>query len=634
MPRTFRLISALLSLGLSTAGCGILIGIDDFKDAPATGGTGGTPTGGTGGTGAAGGTGGTGATGGTGGTGGSFCTPGESIPCYEGPQGTANVGACQEGTQTCNDQGTAYGLCKGQVLPAAAEDCLTPADDDCDNLNNEKEGCCNPNDTITCYTGPVGTQNVGQCKPGTTLCPATGIIPSTCPGEVLPADEFCSSASDEDCNGKNCWVWTVAKGGFGLEFGSAVATKPFTNQIAFAGSFKGSLDLGGGTMNSQGANWEDIYLSVFNPDGSFGWAKQFGGEGGEAVNSAAWDGNQGILIAGSYIFGDLDLGGGMLGQAQGQDGYIGRFDNDGNHFFSLHYGGGNNQLAHTIRWMSGGYVVAGEFNSNVMYAGPANTFPLTQVGGNDLFVIKYDNQNQVVWTRVLGGSGAEAATGSNTMDADFINTAIYVLGRTDTVGLDLGKGPLPTGANTFLARLDDTGQTVWSKGWTLDSQPSKLTTFNNNIYVASTLTGPTSLEADTFTPSGTSDILVTKLDSSGNIAWTFKYGETGGETLSTITADKNGVWIAGNYDKSFILGGSGVSLPDPASPQGGSFVAQIDLNGNVVWAHALGDSPAGIAVDGAGFTIVGGAFGDVADFGGGGITAVGSLDVFLTKLGR
>jgi alpha-tubulin suppressor-like RCC1 family protein len=75
----------------------------------------------------------------TGTGGGADCVPGSMVDCYTGPAGTENVGICHGGKKTCNPQGTAYGNCEGQVVPAA-ENCVTPADDDCDGLITET-GC-------------------------------------------------------------------------------------------------------------------------------------------------------------------------------------------------------------------------------------------------------------------------------------------------------------------------------------------------------------------------------------------------------------------------------------------------------------------------------------------------------------
>ncbi|APR84777.1 Tryptophan synthase alpha chain [Minicystis rosea] len=131
------------------------------------------------------------------------CVPGSTAPCYTGPQGTQNVGACKGGTATCNAQGTAYGSCVGEVLPSP-ETCNTAIDDDCDGqVNEEGAGCvCVPGTTQSCYSGPAGTQNVGVCKGGVATCNAQGTAYGACVGEVLPSPETCTNAVDDDCDGQ------------------------------------------------------------------------------------------------------------------------------------------------------------------------------------------------------------------------------------------------------------------------------------------------------------------------------------------------------------------------------------------------------------------------------------------------
>ncbi len=78
---------------------------------------------------------------GMGGSGGGLvCTPGSQLPCYEGPAMTSGVGTCREGTITCAMDGSGYGMCEGQVLPAMTDSCGTPLfDENCDGMLNE--GC-------------------------------------------------------------------------------------------------------------------------------------------------------------------------------------------------------------------------------------------------------------------------------------------------------------------------------------------------------------------------------------------------------------------------------------------------------------------------------------------------------------
>lgn len=60
-------------------------------------------------------------------------------------------------------------------------------------------GECTPAATRPCYSGPVGTENVGPCHGGTQTCSALGEW-GPCVGEVVPQPETCDGI-DSDCNG-------------------------------------------------------------------------------------------------------------------------------------------------------------------------------------------------------------------------------------------------------------------------------------------------------------------------------------------------------------------------------------------------------------------------------------------------
>tara|TARA_B100000609_G_scaffold197147_1_gene194000 strand:+ start:245 stop:3760 length:3516 start_codon:yes stop_codon:yes gene_type:complete len=114
------------------------------------------------------------------------CTNGQTQKCYTGPANTEGVGVCKTGTQICENN--TWGVCENQTLPAPEE--CNGKDDNCDGNIDEQL-------TKACYTGPAGTQDVGECKAGTQTCKEGAW--QTCVGAVTPK-------SKEDCNGKddNC----------------------------------------------------------------------------------------------------------------------------------------------------------------------------------------------------------------------------------------------------------------------------------------------------------------------------------------------------------------------------------------------------------------------------------------------
>jgi len=129
-----------------------------------------------------------------------LCQEGETLPCYDGPEGTENVGQCHRGTRTCAAGGTAWSeTCGGQVHPEAVEDCSQPGDENCDGVACQ----CWPDERKRCgYTGPAGTENVGECHASFKTCNPSGTDWSACAGEVTPLpEEDCLTPGDDDCDG-------------------------------------------------------------------------------------------------------------------------------------------------------------------------------------------------------------------------------------------------------------------------------------------------------------------------------------------------------------------------------------------------------------------------------------------------
>ncbi len=106
------------------------------------------------------------------------CAEGEQRPCYSGPGGTRNIGACKDGVQACD--GGAWGsVCAGQTLPTA--EACNGKDDDCD--GQVDEGL-----TQACSTA---------CGTGSATCVAGAFSGCSAPA---PEQEVCNLL-DDDCDG-------------------------------------------------------------------------------------------------------------------------------------------------------------------------------------------------------------------------------------------------------------------------------------------------------------------------------------------------------------------------------------------------------------------------------------------------
>ncbi len=122
-----------------------------------------------------------------------------SNECIDIAVDVAHCGGCD--SPCAPDHATADcsgGVCGVGSCDNGYEDCNGAANDGC-----EVSGACAcaPNQQYACYTGPMGTQNVGMCADGVQTCNAQGTALGPCVGQVLPGIELCNSGADENCDG-------------------------------------------------------------------------------------------------------------------------------------------------------------------------------------------------------------------------------------------------------------------------------------------------------------------------------------------------------------------------------------------------------------------------------------------------
>jgi len=154
-----------------------------------------------------------------------LCDPGSKQSCYTAPDETKNKGICRIGEQTCTADGSKWGDCVGQVLPAP-EQC-NGQDDDCngkidDNLTPEPCGnqtgsckgavkrCGGAKGWITCEDGDY-RKIFKEYEAQETLCDG---LDNNCDGQadnsLVPkpckkSDGVCKGTF-EICDGKNGWI--------------------------------------------------------------------------------------------------------------------------------------------------------------------------------------------------------------------------------------------------------------------------------------------------------------------------------------------------------------------------------------------------------------------------------------------
>ena len=582
------------------------------------------------------GAGGSGGEGGMGGGvgGGPVCEAGVTEDCYTGPDGTKGVGPCKGGTRTCNPGGVGWSGCVGEVVPAA-ETCETAEDEDCDGaVNEEGAAClCSPGETQPCYTGPQGTEGVGQCASGAATCNELGTGFGPCEGEVVPAPEDCSNLIDDDCDNAAC-----AAPLWGLLFGGQMADQPASvavdsaGNIYVAGAFSGTMTLGAETLASAGGT--DGFLAKFDATGALQWAQAFGDAADQAAVAVAVDPADDVYVGGHFS-GTITLGGvgGITYTANGRDAFLVKLGTTGAYLWSKRVGLAGSQGVTALAVNAAGeMVMGGTFDGTLICP-----FGCVQSqGGQDIFLFKYNSAGQQIFTKTFGAPAEQLLNG---MIFDPSGNLIMI-GQLQGDGIDFGGGaPLGSagGYDAFVVKLDPMGAHVWSKrfGDPLDQRSAAVASdAAGNLILTGAFMSSINFGALDLQSAGLSDIFVVKLDPDGAYQWANTYGDPSDQVPGGVGADAAGnIVMTGGFQGMVDFGGG----PLTSAVSYDLFLLKLNDQGGHVWSKNFGNSASQIGgplyiYPSSGEILVAGAAAGSINFGAGDLMSAGVEDVVLVKM--
>jgi hypothetical protein len=272
-----------------------------------------------------------------------------------------------------------------------------------------------------------------------------------------------------------------------------------------------------------------------------------------------------------------------------EDYWIYSIDQNGSKVWDKTLGGSLEDVYPTaIRLASGNYIVCGVSRSPV--SGDKSD---SNYGLRDYWVIKIDSLGNKLWDHVFGGPGSVTTSAGS-----FSRSGFSVIASDDDGFLIGGTIDSPSGGSVsdssrgkrdiWVIKIDSSGNKVWDFrfGGSENDECNSFITAPGGGYI---LCGQTNSPMDgdlSDPPKGLVDCLVIKLDSSGQIEWNKRYGNTSGTIGTCISsAPGGGYWVSGAVSGGIAFdvteSGYGINQTD-------LWIFKIDSAGSKLWDKRFG----------------------------------------------
>jgi hypothetical protein len=433
------------------------------------------------------------------------------------------------------------------------------------------------------------------------------------------------------------WLWATDAGGTDLDMAYSVAVDDSGNPYV-AGYFESStITFGSYTLTNAGGR--DIFLVKYDSNGNVLWATSAGGTDNEKAKSVAVDASGNPYVAGFFESPTITFGPYTLTNVVNyyEDMFLAKYDANGNVLWAASAGGIDIDAAYSVAVdTSGNPYVAGFFRSTTITFG---SYTLTNTGGGDGFLAKYDADGNVLWATSAGGTDIDGANSVLADASGNPYVAGCFLSPSITFGSYTLTNVMNYYEDMFLAKYDANGNVLWaaSAGGTYrDFANSVMVDASGNPYVAGFFRSPTiTFDSYTLTNAGGGDVFLVKYNANGDVLWATSAGGTDLDMASSVAVDASrNPYVAGLFGSPTITFGS-YTLTNAGV--GDMFLAKYDTDGDVLWAKSAGgtdlDMSYSVAVDDSGNPYVAGYFeSSTITFGSCTLSNVGSYDILLAKL--
>lgn len=384
-------------------------------------------------------------------------------------------------------------------------------------------------------------------------------------------------------------VWVIALGGTKDE--TALGMAMDNNQhILVTGYFNDTVDFdpGPGTfelISSVNPVLGSAFAVKLDLDGNFVWAKTFPSINHSRVKTAVFNASSECFLVGEFSgIVDVDPSGGTATNTSNYGGvFISKLDANGNFIWGGSFPGeGWNESYGIDDTPDGGCVITGHFEDTTDFDPGPGVHLVSPDIISHIFLVKLTGSGNLDWVKKYGakyfhspGSIAVSDQGNYYMTGDY----------SDTTNFNPWGAPqelIASGRNTFILKLDSSGNFVWVKGIDGDfNSPGKiLLDASENCIITGSFTSEISFNSGalTFDSPWNADAFALELNASGNFKWAITLPSSSVSSITGLGKDADGnLYLGGDFfgTTDFDPGSGTVAIA--ASPQDPS-VYTLKLN--------------------------------------------------------
>lgn len=363
-------------------------------------------------------------------------------------------------------------------------------------------------------------------------------------------------------------------------------------------------------------------------------AYRIAGTGSDNIDFICSDGSGNVFVSGRFGSGcdfDPSAGTNTINPLGGSDIFVAFYNNAGALVWVNTITSSSSERVNGMKLdQFGNLFVFGDFFGNLTINGQVSSTTLTNNGGTDAFVAKYNGQGNIQFAFNIGNTNTEYFEG-----IDFAPNGDFYLGgefSSPTLDVDPGSGSTllnnPGSANfsfdAFLAKYDSLGNFIWAfsmQGSSSDYVKAVSVDQNGDVFVGGYFNNSLTLDSagTGILFSNTQDCFIAKYSPNGIYSNAWSFGGSGFDFLYGIKAANNKIYATGTFTQSIDLApGVNDTLLATAVGSNDVFFACYTNSGTADWGGRMGgpgsEGVHTIDCSPAGDVFIVGNFQDSADF--------------------